>query len=87
MDSQIMHPAFKYNIPHKFIEEFISRAGANVDDSNEHLETLAVLSGEISGNEITAKELIFPSQRGTACDVEDLGKLHIVILKIICSCY
>ena len=65
----------QYNIPSKLFEEFGRVARENLDENGFQIETLGILIGIKEGSEITAKELIFPDQRGTASDVEDLGKL------------
>ena len=64
---------FLYKIPSSIIEKFGKVALEN-KYLNRHIETLALITGVWSGNEIIAKDLIFPKQRGSSTDVEDLGK-------------
>lgn len=64
-------------IPKKFLEEFVSVAENNLDSHGLQVETLAILTGVKSGSDILAKELIFPSQHGTASFVEDFGELNL----------
>ena len=69
-----------YKIPEKLIYQFASEAKENWSEIEGHCETLAVLTGHWSGNNLIAHDLVFPKQKGSTSDVEDLGKLFINIL-------
>ena len=62
-----------YKIPNGIIQEF-GRLALENRSINGHIETLALITGVQSGNDIIAKELIFPRQKGSPIAVEDLGK-------------
>ena len=66
-----------YKIPKDLIDGFIKEALKNTD-RNGHIESLALVAGYWNGNELIAKDLIFPKQRGTSSSVEDLGKYFIL---------
>ena len=63
----------EYKIPKDLIDNFIKEALQSRDD-NGQVESLALVAGFLDGNQLTAKDLIFPKQKGTSFDVEDLGK-------------
>ena len=62
-----------YKIPKDLIDSFIKEALKN-KGTNGHIECLALVAGQWNGNQLIAKDLIFPKQRGTSTSVEDLGK-------------
>ena len=66
----------KYKISNSLLEKFATEAKQNISQKGDHRETLAFVTGcwEEQENEIIAKEVIFPKQRGTSTEVEDLGK-------------
>ena len=72
-DSADIQRKILYKIPNDIIKEFGKLALEN-KSLNGHIETLALITGFWSGNDIIAKELIFPKQRGSPIAVEDLGK-------------
>ena len=74
----------KYRIPNGLLEKFATEAKQNRTDKGDHRETLAFITGcwNEQENEIIAKEIIFPKQRGTSTEVEDLGKYIFQ-----CPCY
>ncbi len=66
----------KYKIPKGLLEKFATEAKQNRCYKGDHRETLAFVTGcwREQENDIIAKEVIFPKQRGTSSNVEDLGK-------------
>ena len=66
----------KYKIPKGLLEKFATEAKQNRSHKGDHRETLAFVAGcwGEQENEIIAKEVIFPKQKGTSSNVEDLGK-------------
>jgi hypothetical protein len=66
----------KFKIPNGLLEKFATEAKQNISHKGNHRETLAFVTGcwGEQENEIVAKEVIFPKQRGTTTEVEDLGK-------------
>ena len=66
----------KYEIPKELIDYFTKEALKNKDGKG-HVETLALVAGHLNGNQLVAKDLIFPKQNGTSSSVENLGKLLI----------
>ena len=69
-----------YKIPKDLIDSFVKEALKN-KNTNDHIETLALVVGYRSGNQLVAKDLIFPKQKGTSTSVEDLGK-YLMFLKM-----
>ena len=67
-----------YKIPKDLIDSFIKDALKN-KGKNGHIESLALVVGHRNGNQLIAKDLIFPKQRGTSSSVEDLGKYSLVV--------
>ena len=67
-----------YKIPNKIIEEFAKVALEN-KCHGAHIETLALVTGVWCGKVLIAKELIFPRQKGSVTDVEDLGNSSLVL--------
>ena len=61
-----------YKIPKGLIQAFETEALKN-RSKNGHIETLALVAGTFSEGALVAKDLIFPNQKGTSSDVEDLG--------------
>ena len=68
-----MMAAITYKIPKDLIDSFIKEALKN-KGKNGHIESLALVVGHWHGNQLIARDLIFPKQRGTSSSVEDLGK-------------
>ena len=62
-----------YNIPEEVIESFCQKAG-----TNKNIETLAYLVGfkDNDTQTITVSDMVFPQQKGTPVECEDLG-MHI----------
>lgn len=69
---QEMEGSLTYKIPHSLIEEF-GKVALDNKYGDKHIETLALVTGVWSQGNLIAKDLIFPKQRGTSFDVEDLG--------------
>ena len=63
----------EYKIPKDLIDNFIKEA-LQSRDNNGQVESLALVAGLLDGNQLIAKDLVFPKQKGTSFDVEDLGK-------------
>ena len=64
-----------YSVPRDLLEKFAVEAQQNkCVNGDGHKETLAFITGHWLQNKIFAKDLIFPKQRGSSTDVEDLGK-------------
>ena len=66
----------RYKIPRELLDSFITRALVNTDE-NGHLETLALVAGHWDGKNLVANDLIFPKQKGTSTEIEDLGKYNL----------
>ena len=64
-----------FKIPCGFLEYFSSEAMKNQNQNGNWNETLALVTGYWDQNALVAQDLIFPKQRGTLTDVEDLGEL------------
>ena len=50
---------------------------------NGRIECLAYIAGFKDGNSLIGTHLVFPRQQGTASDVNDLGKIEIILYKNI----
>lgn len=61
-------------MPPHLIDRFFEKAVINCDDNGKIVETLGLVVGSKTSTTITARELVFPSQSGTASQVDDLGK-------------
>ena len=67
---------WKYKIPSKFIDSFLSIATKNKSKlDGRHVETIGFLIGTKEGNLLTATDLIFPKQKGNSALVTDEGEL------------
>ena len=77
MDSNVavkLKTFYTYQISKNLIEFFAKEALKNVSGINQLNETLAYIVGHKNENHVVADEIIFPKQRGSSSDVEDLGK-------------
>ena len=64
-----------YSVPRDLLEKFALEAQKNkCVNGGGHKETLAFITGHWLQNKLFAKDLIFPKQRGSSTEVEDLGK-------------
>ena len=64
-----------YFIPQGVITTFLGHSVNNFSNQDgKHIETLAFLVGKKNGNSITATDIIFPEQSGSASLCEDMGK-------------
>ena len=64
-----------YSVPRDLLEKFAVEAQQNkCINGGGHNETLAFVTGHWLQNKIVAQDLIFPKQRGSSTEVEDLGK-------------
>ena len=66
-----------YKIPKEIITNFTKEALKNKDGNN-HVETLALVAGHLIGDQLIAKDLIYPKQKGTSTSVENLGKFFMI---------
>ena len=67
--------AISYNVPKDLLEKFALEAQKNKSvNGGGHKETLAFITGHWIQNKLFAQDLIFPKQRGSSTEVEDLGK-------------
>ena len=64
-----------YSVPRDLLEKFAVEAQQNkCVNGGGHNETLAFITGHWLQNKLFAQDLIFPKQRGSSTEVEDLGK-------------
>ena len=64
-----------YSVPRDLLEKFAVEAQQNkCVNGGGHKETLAFITGHWLQNKLFAQDLIFPKQRGSSTEVEDLGK-------------
>lgn len=68
-----MMATITYKVPKDLIDDFTKEALKNKDKDG-YVETLALVTGYLSGTQLIAKDLIFPKQKGTSTSVENLGK-------------
>ena len=73
---------FKYRIPQKVIDSFISVASRNFSrEDGQHIETLAFLVGTKQDNILTVTDIVYPMQNGGPMKVEDEGSYEIIMSK------
>ena len=65
---------FLYKIPSKVLDTFSEMCIKNVDSNGKQIETLGVLIGYKDREDVTATEIVIPTQTGSATSVEDEGK-------------
>ena len=62
-------------IPDNIVSKFLAIASKNVSPvDKKHIETLAFLIGHEENGTFIGKDLYFPQQHGTSCQVHDDGK-------------
>ena len=64
----------KYKIPCQLLAHFESEAIKNNCEKDGIVETLAIGVGKLQEDFYQVEELIFPSQKASATNVEDTGK-------------